>query len=81
MNDEELLVQATGMQTVYVDGFGAFRKINGVLRCIGFTIDGGAQMNLIISLVGAEAGIADARRTLDEKGSKSIVPERLRLIH
>jgi hypothetical protein len=81
MNDEELLVQATGMQTIYVDGFGAFRKINGVLRCIGFTIDGGAQLNLIVSLVGAEAGIADARRTLDEKGIKSIIPDRLRLAH
>jgi hypothetical protein len=81
MNDEELLFQATGMQTIYVDGFGAFRKINGVLRCIGFTIDGGAQLNLIVSLIGAEAGIADARRTLDEKGTKSMVPDRLRLTH
>lgn len=81
MNDDELLVQATGMQTIYVDGFGAFRKINGVLRCIGFTIDGGAQLNLIVSLIGAEAGIADAQRALDEKGAKSIVPERLRLVH
>jgi len=81
MNDEELLVQATGMQTVYVDGFGAFRKINGVLRCIGFTIDGGAQLNLIVSLVGAESSIVEARRALDEKGTKSIVPERLRLAH
>lgn len=81
MNDKELLFQATGMQTIYVDGFGAFRKVNGVLRCVGFTIDGGAQLNLIVSLIGAEAGIADARRTLDEDGSKSIMQDRLRLAH
>jgi len=81
MNDKELLFQAAGTQTIYVDGFGAFRKVNGVLRCVGFTIDGGAQLNLIVSLIGAEAGIADARRTLDEDGSKSIMQDRLRLAH
>ncbi|OAF05437.1 hypothetical protein AYJ54_00595 [Bradyrhizobium centrolobii] len=81
MDDRELLFQAAGMQTVYVDGFGAFRKINGVLRCVGFTIDSGAQINLIVSLVGAEAANVEARRVLDEKVSNTLIPERLRLAH
>ena len=82
MNDKELLLQAAGMPTVYVDGFGAFRKINGVLRCVGFTIDSGAQINLIVSLAGAEASNLEARRVLDEKPSKGVVSmDRLRLAH
>jgi hypothetical protein len=66
MNDEELLLQAAEMRTVYVDGFGAFRKINGVLRCVGYVIGSGAQLNLIVSLTGAEAANRESRRTLDE---------------
>jgi hypothetical protein len=71
MNDEELLTEAAGLQTVYFDGFGAFRKINGVLRCVGYVLDTGAQMNLIVSLAGAEASIAEVQRVLDEKPSKN----------
>lgn len=82
MTDEELLMQAAGLQTVYVDGFGAFRKINGLLRCIGYVIDNGAQMNLIVSISGAEASIVEAKRVLDEKSAKkNPVSERLRLAH
>jgi hypothetical protein len=72
MNDEELLRQAAICQTVYFDGFGAFRKINGVLRCVAFTLGSGAQLNLIVSLKGAEAGCIDARRALDEPSVKSL---------
>jgi hypothetical protein len=82
MNDEELLEQAAGVGTMYFDGFGAFRKINGVLRCVGFTIGSGAQLNLIISLSGAEIGIIDAKHALDEKPSKQhTLMQRLRAAH
>jgi hypothetical protein len=82
MNDEELLLQAAGLPTVYFDGFGAFRKINGVLRCVGFITDSGAQMNLIVSLLGAEASIVEAKRVLDEKPAKTTtILERLRRAH
>jgi hypothetical protein len=65
MNDEELLLQAANCRTMYFDGFGAFRRINGVVRCVGYIIGGGAQLNLIVSLVGTEVGIVEARRALD----------------
>lgn len=82
ITDEELLQQSAGMPTVYVDGFGAFRKINGVLRAVGYVIGQGAQLNLIISLTGAESGNAEVRRLLDEKPHKNIVlSEVLRMAH
>lgn len=82
MTDEELLLQAAGAQTVYFDGFGAFRKLNGVLRCVGFVLDSGAQLNLVVSLAGAEASLAEARRVLDEEPIKnSNISRRLRLAH
>jgi hypothetical protein len=81
MNDEELLMQATGMPTVYLDGLGAFRKINGVLRCVGYVIGSGAQLNLFISLAGAEAGNREVRRILDEQPIKSRISERVRMAH
>ena len=67
MTDEELLVQASSLTPVYVDGFGAFRKVNGVLRCVGWVIDAGAQLNLIISLVGAEHSTRATQHVLDGK--------------
>jgi hypothetical protein len=70
MNDEDLLQQAAEMRTVYVDGFGAFRKLNGVLRCVGYVIGSGAQLNLIVSLTGAEAANTEARRVLEEPPTK-----------
>lgn len=70
MNDEELLRQAASASTMYFDGFGCFRKINGVLRCVGYVLNTGAQLNLIISLTGAEAANAEARRVLEEPASK-----------
>ncbi len=72
MEDEELLLQAANCPTFYLDGFGSFRKINGVLRCVGYVIGNGAQLNLVVSLTGAEAGIVEARRTLDEPGVKGL---------
>lgn len=82
MTDEELLLEAATMQTVYVDGFGAFRKINGVLRCVGYVIGSGAQLNLVVSLSGAEAGCIEAQRVLNEKPVKtSAMAELLRLAH
>lgn len=67
MDDMELLAQAASLAPVYVDGFGAFRKVNGVLRCIGWIIDGGAQLNLVVSLAGAEQGNRASRHALDGK--------------
>lgn len=82
MNEEELLRQAASVPTFYFDGFGAFRKINGVLRCAGFVIGGGVQLNLIVSLNGAEAALADARKALDAKeASNAATMERIRLAH
>jgi hypothetical protein len=82
MNDEELLLQASAMPTVYLDGIGAFRKINGVLRCVGYVIGNGAQINLIISLAGAEAANKEARGILDEKPVRTADSlERLRMAH
>lgn len=66
MNEEELLQQAIDCKTMYFDGFGAFRIINGVLRCVGFTLGNGAQLNLVISLPGAEIATTAARHILDE---------------
>lgn len=66
MRDEELLEQAAGLVPVYVDGFGAFRKVNGVLRCVGWVIESGAQLSLVISLAGAEQGNRAARAVLDQ---------------
>ncbi len=65
MTDEELLAQAVNAPTMYFDGFGAFRKINGVMRCVGYVIGSGAQLNLIVSLTGAEVANVEARRILE----------------
>jgi len=70
MNDEELLEQSASVPTIYCDGFGAFRKINGALRCVGYVIGSGAQVNLIISVSGAEVANAEARRVLEEPPTK-----------
>ncbi len=69
MTDEELLLQATVLPPIYVDGFGAFRKVNGVLRYVGWVIDTGAQVNLIVSLVGAEQANHAARQALNGKAT------------
>lgn len=82
MDDEELLVQAANAPTIYCDGFGAFRKINGALRCVGYVLGSGAQVNLIISLTGAEAANTEARRILEERPTKSDdVSNRMRVAH
>jgi len=67
MTDEDLLAQSASLTPMYVDGFGAFRKVNGVLRCVGWVIDAGAQLNLIVSLAGADQGTMVARQVLDDK--------------
>ena len=72
MPDEELIAQAVSLTPIYVDGFGAFRKVNGVLRCIGYVLDSGAQLNLIVSLVGADAATLESRRVLDAKEAPAI---------
>jgi hypothetical protein len=72
MTDEELLQQSASVATMYFDGFGNYRKINGVLRCIGFIIGSGAQLNLVVSLAGAEMANHETRRVLDEHPVKGL---------
>jgi hypothetical protein len=72
MEDEELLLQAANCPTMYFDGFGSYRKINGVLRCVGFILGSGAQLNLIVSLAGAEMANRRMREMLDEKPVKGL---------
>jgi hypothetical protein len=72
MTDEDLIGQAQALVPVYVDGFGAFRKVNGVLRCVGWVIESGAQLNLIVSLAGADKAIRAARFALDAESPKTI---------
>ncbi len=67
MTDEELLEQAQVLPLVYCDGFGAYRKVNGVLRCIGFIMQGGATLNLAVSLAGAVQGNAETTRVLADR--------------
>ncbi|WP_029581981.1 hypothetical protein [Bradyrhizobium sp. URHD0069] len=66
MNEEELVAQSGCAPTMYFDGFGYFRKINGVLRCVGFVFGSGAQLNLVISLAGADQAQIDTQRALRE---------------
>ncbi|MCR6734473.1 MAG: hypothetical protein NVV83_10495 [Afipia sp.] len=72
MTDEELLNQAPHLPTMYFDGFGAYRKVNGVLRCIGYVLHGGPNLNLIISLAGADMAQLETRRVLSEEPTKAI---------
>jgi hypothetical protein len=67
MTDDDLISQSTNVPTLYFDGFAAFRKMNGVLRCIGYVFEGGAQLNIIVSLAGADAANRENRRVLDSK--------------
>lgn len=73
MTDEELIEQAQGLPLIYCDGFGAYRKVNGILRCVGFIIQGGAVLNLGVSIIGADAAQIETQRTLHEEPTKSIV--------
>lgn len=73
MRDEDLMEQAASIPTMFFDGFGAYRKINGVLRCVGYTLDLGAQQNILISLAGAEQAIRAMRFALDAKSSSETV--------
>lgn len=74
MRDEELLEQAQSLQLIYCDGFGAFRKVNGLLRCVGFVIQGGAMLNLAVSLSGADQAQVETRRALSESDLKISTP-------
>lgn len=72
MTDQELIEQAQSLPLIYCDGFGAYRKVNGILRCVGFIIQGGAVLNLGVSLIGADAAQAETQRTLREHPAKCI---------
>lgn len=72
MDEQELMSQGADVRTMYFDGFGGYRKINGVLRCIGFIIGSGAQLNLVVSLAGADKAAVATRQTLDETATKGI---------
>lgn len=72
ISDEELLAQAPSLPVLYFDGYGAYRKINGVLRCVSYTLQLGGQFNIITSLAGADQANRDTRRALDAKPTHSI---------
>ena len=72
MTDDDLLAQASMLRPVYVDGFGAYRVVNGVLRCVGYLLQGGAELNLICSLSGAEQAQKDTYRVLREDPVKGL---------
>lgn len=78
MSEEDLLLQAPTLPVLYFDGFGAFRKTNGLLRCVGFTLELGAQYNLLISLAGADHANHVARAILDRKG-ETVQPTNLQI--
>jgi hypothetical protein len=67
VSEEDLLLQAPTLPVLYFDGFGAFRKMNGLLRCVGFTLELGAQYNVLISLTGADVANRATRAVLDQK--------------
>lgn len=73
MTDEDLMAQSGAAPTMYFDGFGAFRKMNGLFRCIGYVMESGAQLNLVVSLPGADAATAESRRVLDQKSTKGLM--------
>lgn len=72
MNDQELIMQGALLPPIYVDGFGGFRIVNGILRTVGFVYDGGAQLNLYCSIPGAEAAQVATKRILSERPIKGI---------
>lgn len=72
MTDQELLEQAPNLPVLYFDGYGAYRKINGVMRCVGWINGLGAQYNLITSLAGAEESNRAHRRVLDQQAAAAI---------
>ena len=65
MTDEELRAQSPNLPSLYFDGYGAYQKVNGVLRCVAYIIGTGAQYNIITSLAGADLANRDTRRALD----------------
>ncbi|HMI55177.1 MAG TPA: hypothetical protein VK494_03220 [Gemmatimonadaceae bacterium] len=81
MTDDELLAQAPALPVLYFDGFGAYRKVNGLLRCVGYTLELGAQYNLMMSLVGAEEGNRAVRRVLDDAAKGIMIWSGARLAH
>ena len=65
MTDEELREAAPSLPVLYFDGFGYYRKCNGLLRCVGYTLGVGPQYNLVTNLTGADATNKIIRRILD----------------
>lgn len=72
MTDEELLGQSATLPTMYFDGFGAYQCMNGVLRCIGYVLQTGANLNLVVSLTGADQAQIDTARALQQKPTKAL---------
>lgn len=70
MTDQELMAEAPSLPVLFFDGFGAFRKVNGLLRCVGYTLSLGSQANLIISIAGAAEASVEALRVINEDSAK-----------
>lgn len=67
MTDEDLLAQSGSLPTMYFDGFGNFQRVNGVLRCIGYVLQTGANLNLVVSLTGADQAQIETARILRDQ--------------
>jgi hypothetical protein len=77
MSEDFEIHEPRPLKPIYVDGFGQFTLINGVLRCTGFTISESeipglgavrtAQVKLIVSLAGADQAQMETQRILREK--------------
>jgi hypothetical protein len=82
MSDVDLIEETNSLIPVYVDGFGEFRVMNGVLRCTGFQLSAGqfpgsgpartAVVKLIISIAGADQAQLETQRVLREGPTKGI---------
>lgn len=66
MTDNELIEQAAFLPLTYCDNFGGFRKVNGLIRLVGFVFQGGVTLNLACSVGGAEVGHRETARILHE---------------
>lgn len=89
MSDLEIL-ECGPVPEFYTDGFSAYRVVNGVLRCTGYTLQPDqfagnlvavAVIRLAVSLVGADAAQAETLRVLREKPLVNTVWHGYRLAH
>lgn len=83
MSLEEIQIEEPRpLKPIYVDGFGDYCVVNGVLRCTGFTLVAGqfpglgsarvAVVKLIVSIAGADQAQLDTHRALRERPTPGV---------